>query len=1409
LHPDAILDTTLDELFVGLRKEQHVLLLLQEERYSMRQSEKPLSSLASVGQPPVSFGTFLKLMRHRHSIRQMQVLAHLSGWTQASYSRLESDELAPAFDQLRPIATALQHAGVKWTPLDRQQFLTLARERIETKKTYQEHKTEQQWEELRLALARLDAQAVPQEHAPSAVGRGASRPRLLETRHLVGRQEWLASVIASLQETLPKKLVVLQGPVGIGKSSELHRLALHFLAADTPRPHVLLCELPAVERESGPENALDVVLATLLVEVGPADAASQMSSLEARMALVLTCLEKTSRALLLLVDNAEHLLDEQGRLAPCWQQFLGSFLRSQHRACLVVATKEWPGWSEGERVFVAEYVVPALSAEAGAQVLQQLGLASVARQHLQQVSHAVGGVPLCLEWVAALAQEPLLGDDWQGILEDAGEQAEQEARQRESLTHRLLGLLEDPSLFGGHVAAKLTPLLERILHNRLSTEATELLHVLSLANIALGKPAVQRVCSHPRVLKELRNASLLMAYSHRVQVLPMVAALVHARVSPAQQQQGEEHLIDALSTWLDEGKANDHEMGALIAELALLYLKHHHLLEAADLLLYYGWLSFQQGYAQRLAKRLQTVLSAFGWRAVPQDECGGLLLHYYLLPFLGLKVNERERAEAHQRILTYIWTDQVAVKPFTVVHLIHTIMLSHMNMDHFEQAQRLLDECFDHMKALLTRDSELHAVLVSKRGWLLRKRAEYAREQGLPNEAKRLGACSLEQYEHSIRLLREGEQEVNLSPLRKIIFKKKLAIFLNNLSCRLEDMGRCEEALQVIEECIELEEQGYVDFGALAASYGTKSQLLASLGRFREALRFDEKAREEVQRCVKTGDSWSQDEAWMYQVNQGRLYLRVGRIDEAEHLLCEAQPYIAERRKFYRQLAKEALMEIKHTRHSPHPYQLDWRWVERYRELDAYDAYWWWASAGPFTPEEQYQWDRLFSAPLDQASKDQLGTLLARSRHRELEAALRAQREPQLSYPAIDIEELRQRIVGFLQLDAEIAHDEPNAVVRRLYHGTIEDELCFIRAIEATYEANSERFWELNRQINPPPTYQEMQYALARVKQVALLGSQRTDTIDVSKRVMRIMQEHLHLALDLSAGEEHVLPLRSKHASSVEPQRMLSAQATQRFFETVLREAGLDGWQAVLDASASGVRVDSAMRTLFLPDAPMQLETIRGYFIHEFLGHVSRSAAGEHSLLALLGMNTKGYAPTEEGLALYHERTIAALHGEAYDDSGSWLGTLAVGLASGVMTPPQTFSRVFAFFEPFLLLYRLLWRSDEDRLTAEERAHKGALTRCLRTFRGVPDLEQAGICHTRDTVYLRGRLAIEEAVAQDETVLDRLAVGKVALELLPDLHELGIVSVPHTVRALAYAPDLDAYILSFQKQAEEASEQHV
>jgi hypothetical protein len=214
------------------------------------------------------------------------------------------------------------------------------------------------------------------------------------------------------------------------------------------------------------------------------------------------------------------------------------------------------------------------------------------------------------------------------------------------------------------------------------------------------------------------------------------------------------------------------------------------------------------------------------------------------------------------------------------------------------------------------------------------------------------------------------------------------------------------------------------------------------------------------------------------------------------------------------------------------------------------------------------------------------------------------------------------------------------------------------------------------------------------------------------------------------------------------------------------------------------------------------LSSVKDLFAHEVAGHVARCVAGEQSSLGLLGIQTQNHAPTEEGYILYHQRQLATLHDEPWNDSGMRLSTLSLGLALGIMTPPQTFLAICSFIESFSLLRRLLKHPEIERGVHEIRARAFALNHCLRVFRGVPDLTQAGICYPQDAIYLRGLFMVERAVSEDKTVLDRLAVGKVALELLPDLQELGITSTSlPSLYTRASDPDLDAYILSFMSEA--------
>jgi len=858
---------------------------------------------ASTDQPlAIHFGAFLKSLRSRHGLRQADVLAHLPHWTQANYSRVENDEQAPPFNQLAVFYAALSQAGAELTPRDRQQFLTLARVRIEVKKSHLDRKSDHEWEILRVTLSQFDHRSAALESLSAAQERLLAHPGLMETRHLLGRADWLASVITTLQ-TGSRKIVVLQGPSGIGKSSELHRIADHFLSVES-HSHVVLCVLPNVEQQPEPENTLDSLLGSLLAELGPTDETLQRATRALRITSALNRLEKTARPVLILVDNAEHLMEGRDRFAPCWEDFLERFLRSKHHAALVLATKEWPGWRRGEGIFVEERIVPAFTVEEGAAILQLNGLAEVPVECLQQVSEAVGGIPQCLDWVASLAKEPLWLDAWDE-LDDLNYQ--EEGASGEAVTRRLLRLLQDRALLGGKMTNKLNRLLERIIAYRLSAEAVQVLHTLSLAPIPLGKPALEQLCPRPSLLKELRTVSLLTAHSQRVQVLPMVAAAVRKRLSSEQQQLIEEQLITAYRRWLDNGEMSDREVGMIIAELITLYLKHHRLLDATEQLIAYGWMSFNQGHALRLACLAQRVLQQMDWHITVELECAGMAVISILFPFLGKFVDVRKAVD-YMRIRNTWLTGNTSLLIDTESYVTQLLMQDAINKQYFEEARTFLETYITHLEARGLSYMKERPSVLQMQAQLLTRWCEYAEEQKDLKQARMLREQAISIYQRCDQVLSTMKE---MSLLNKNIHQRRLADCLTDLAYHFNRIGHYKDALQAIERAIALHKQGYAYIGALAASYGEKSQTLMELGRFDEALEFDEKAMAEIQRCADAGNVRSQEDVWTYRVNRGRLYVRLGRIDEAERLLLETEPHIHPRRAMYRMFAKQALAEIK------------------------------------------------------------------------------------------------------------------------------------------------------------------------------------------------------------------------------------------------------------------------------------------------------------------------------------------------------------------------------------------------------------------------------------------------------------------------------------------------------------------
>jgi tetratricopeptide (TPR) repeat protein len=1355
----------------------------------------------------------------RGTVKRPRVLAHLPGWSKDTFHRLEKGEIAPAFDQLRPLYRALWLAGVALPPDAPQTFVKFARARIAGKRTHLDQHSDEEWEELCSDLTRMDSAF----RAGAALGRPVSQslalnPLLLDTSHLIGRNAWREEMWHLLNGPDRKKVIIIGGPSGIGKTSEMNRLATQLLRRNTHRP--ILCDLRSAEGVLGPEEALHVFIGTVLSALGYPQQVPP-TSLEEQVMTLLEQVEKSLHPVVMFLDHAESILGGQGKLAPCWERFLARVLRFQHGATLVLATQQWPGWFGGELRFVSETTIPPLPREQGVLLLQQLGLATVPLPLLQEIYEKVGGIPICLEWVAALAKQPFIAN--------MGAESERFTTQTDGPATApdpvsgVQRLLAEPYIFGGALAEEIAPLLEQVLsHNHLSPEAQRLLQIVSLATVPLAKPALDVLAVQwPRVVKELQRASLLVAYPDRVQALPAVAAAVVRALPHEERLFQEEALLEGYQAWLLEGVFYENEKGLVITELVTLLLTHRYLLPAAQVLVRYGWLAFNMGHAVRIARLARAVLEEWerGHAGTPRDladECGGWLLHYLLGPYLGEKVNRAARAADYQRLLELSIARAVPVWAHTELFVVRHLLFFAMEQRRWSFAQALVDACEQRLAPLIQADPDLLSSLLEKQGYLFTNWCEYAEEQGDSQLAQELREQAIAIYRRSNALLREAEGRT--TPLKSSILKKRLAKALTNLGFHLNRVGQFEEAKVVLGQSIALKEQGYTDTGSLPASYGELSQALAAQGQFEEALHYDELALAMIQRQADSGDTVSQETAWIYRVNRGRLYWMVGRVDEAVRLLLEALPHIPERWAMYRMFARQSLQEIglqREQRGEPLP-QYDTRWIGDYREAVAFDSF---AMLSPtrFVSEgERSEWARLFPRRGDPAVKKRLETMLAEGKQRELLAAIREGRQPQFSYPAIPLEEVRERLRTLRALAEDIRQQEANAVVRRLYvgdqqtggKGAIPYQVHFLQGIEATALGNNEAFWQHMCAISPPPTPDEMRFALARVKWFIMRGAECEHSAAVSRRLTRFLEEHLGLAPGDLPDTEEIRPAPAfdvslyGQPSSALAQRQVPPETARNFFAALFKEQGCQGWEALIDYAARNTRVEPGLRHYILAGIPYSIGKLVELVAHEWEGHVAPRVAGERSLLGLLGIGTGWSLTTEEGLGLFYEMELARRTGQRFDEAKVWLGTLATGLAAGVLVPPQTFLSLYTFLADFLLLYRLIFLGMEDLEVARAKASTVAQTRCLRTFRGVPNLSRPGVCYPKDAVYQRGLFRVYEAVATDRTVLDWLAAGVVALEQIADLQALAIPPAPHAARGLLEQPDLEAYILSFAGESE-------
>ena len=203
-----------------------------------------------------------------------------------------------------------------------QAFVDLARQKIETKQKRRERYSDAKWNLLRVQL-------IQDNYSPQApTTRDFAKTQIFapdppDTSHILGRETWLQSMLDHLHSQPAKKLIVVQGPPGIGKSSTFTLLLRNLADDDRYLPlyfHDTVSNIGVLA-----EEYLDRLLATIIATLAVYTEDTQTLPLSQRIDFAIHQLATASKHVVLLLDHAEVLLQERGVLLHAGKSSLRCF----------------------------------------------------------------------------------------------------------------------------------------------------------------------------------------------------------------------------------------------------------------------------------------------------------------------------------------------------------------------------------------------------------------------------------------------------------------------------------------------------------------------------------------------------------------------------------------------------------------------------------------------------------------------------------------------------------------------------------------------------------------------------------------------------------------------------------------------------------------------------------------------------------------------------------------------------------------------------------------------------------------------------------------------------------------------------------------------------------------------------
>jgi len=208
--------------------------------------------------------------------------------------------------------------------------------------------------------------------------------------------------------------------------------------------------------------------------------------------------------------------------------------------------------------------------------------------------------------------------------------------------------------------------------------------------------------------------------------------------------------------------------------------------------------------------------------------------------------------------------------------------------------------------------------------------------------------------------------------------------------------------------------------------------------------------------------------------------------------------------------------------------------------------------------------------------------------------------------------------------------------------------------------------------------------------------------------------------------------------------------------EDFLKEYRLSNWKVkIQEKQTADIAINKNGSILLREGVKFTENRLKAVIMHEICTHVYRLENGRLQPYKIFEQGTAGYLTTEEGLAIYNQKSLNIPMGE----KDHWAAFRVIAI---YQAKKMSFQELFAYFK-------------QEYGLGDESAWKT----CVKVKRGLSDTSHCG-GFTRDAVYFRGFLQIQDYLAEHgRRGLKELYVGKIAIEDLEYLEYLGEYKVKY------------------------------